>query len=51
MKELWENRPKVVQAPYRFSGAAALCSGVQGMYKLHAAAFALLYHNTSTANY
>ena len=25
---------------YRFSGAAAPCSGVQGMYKLPAAAFA-----------
>ena len=25
---------------YRFTGAAAPCSGVQGMYKLHAAAFA-----------
>ena len=25
---------------YRFSGAAAPCSEVQGMYKLHAAAFA-----------
>ena len=38
-----------IKAGYRFSGAAAP-SGVQGVYKLHAAAFAL-YHNTSTANY
>ena len=30
----------VVKAGYRFSGAAAPCSGVQGMYKLPAAAFA-----------
>ena len=30
----------VVKAGYRFSGAAAPCSGVQGTYKLHAAAFA-----------
>ena len=30
----------IVKAGYRFSGAAAPCSGVQGMYKLHAAAFA-----------
>ena len=29
-------------ACYSFSGAAAPCSGAQGMYKLHAAAFALL---------
>ena len=30
------------QAGYRFSGAAAPCSAVQGMYKLHAAVFPLL---------
>ena len=30
----------VVKAGYSFGGAAAPCSGVQGMYKLHAAAFA-----------
>ena len=30
----------VVKAGYRFNGAAAPCSGVQAMYKLHAAAFA-----------
>ena len=30
----------IVKAGYRFSGAAAPCSGVQGMYKLHAAVFA-----------
>ena len=30
----------VVKAGYRFTGAAAPCSGVQGTYKLHAAAFA-----------
>ena len=36
----WNTELSVVKAGYRFSGAAALCSGVQGMYKLHAAAFA-----------
>ena len=34
------NMLSVVKAGYRFSGAAAPCSGVQGMYKLPAAAFA-----------
>ena len=41
----------VAKAGYRFSGAAVPCSGVQGMYKLHAAAFALLPQYYSTANY
>ena len=34
----------VVKAGYRFTGAAAPCSGVQGMYKLHAAAFAQSFY-------
>ena len=32
----------------RFSGAAAPCSGVQGMYKLHAAAFATILVQQTT---
>ena len=40
MKFPGSNSLSVVKAGYSFGGAAAPCSGVQGMYKLHAAAFA-----------